>query len=329
MYNIALFGCGRIGKVHAVNIAAHPETSLYSVVDPYFEGAQSLAAQYGAKVQTVDEAMVDENVHAVLIGSATDTHAELTILAAQNGKAIFCEKPIDLSLARVRECLAVVDECKVPILVGFNRRFDPQFKRVKDQLNQGVVGKAESLLIVSRDPEPPHADYVGVSGGMFRDMTVHDLDMARFIMGKNPTTVYATGSNVVDPAIGEAGDIDTAVIVMEFEGGATATIMNSRRSGYGYDQRLELHGEKGMLKANNMLESLIEAWGENGLVAEKPHPFFLERYEAAYKAEWAHFVDVLAGRAECSCTGTDGEYALVLAEAALESLEKGQKVSIK
>ena len=328
MFNIALFGAGRIGKVHAVNINSHEETNLYSVIDPYLEGAKAISEAYDAKVQTIDEAMKDPNVHGVCIGSATDTHAELTILAAQNGKAIFCEKPIDLSLERVRECLAVVNECKVPMLVGFNRRFDPQFRKVRDQLNAGVIGKAESLLITSRDPSPPPAEYSEVSGGMFRDMTVHDLDMARFIIGEKPVSIYANGSCVVDPAIGEAGDIDTAVIIIEFESGATATIINSRRSGYGYDQRMELHGEKGLLKANNMLENLVENWGENGCTSEKPHPFFLERYEAAYVAEWSHFADVLAGRCEVSCGGYDGEYALVLAEAALKSLKTGTKIAL-
>ncbi len=328
MINVALFGCGRIGKVHAVNIASHAETNLYSVIDPYVEGAMALAEQYGAKVQSVEEAMTDENVHAVLIGSATDTHADLTILAAQHKKAIFCEKPIDLSLERVRECLKVVDEHKVPMLVGFNRRFDPQFAKVKEQLGLGVIGKAESLLVTSRDPSPPPAEYSAVSGGMFRDMTVHDFDMVRFIMGRNPISVYAQGSSVVDPEIGKAGDIDTATVIFEFEDGATATVLNSRRSGYGYDQRIELHGESGLLKANNMLENLVEVWGENGLTSEKPHPFFLERYNEAYKAEWNHFVDVITGRAECSCTGADGEFALVIAEAALESMATGKKVKI-
>ncbi len=272
--------------------------------------------------------MTDPEIDAVCIGSATDTHADLTMMAAKNGKAIFCEKPIDLSLERVRECLSVVKRYEVPMLVGFNRSFWPQFRKVKEQFGAGVIGKAESLLITSRDPSPPPAEYSEVSGGMFRDMTVHDLDMARFIIGDEPVSIYASGSCVVDPAIGHAGDIDTATIIIEFKNGATATIMNSRRSGYGYDQRMELHGEKGLLQANNMLESLVEHWGETGCNAEKPHPFFLERYEAAYISEWSHFVDVIAKRCQPSCNGDDGEYALVLAEAALESLKSGKKVSL-
>lgn len=326
MFNIALFGAGRIGQVHAVNINNHPETNLYSVIDPYLEGAQKLVDSYQAKIQTVEEAMADPNVHGVCIGSATDTHANLIELAAINGKAIFCEKPIDLELSRVRDCLAVVEKHNVPMLVGFNRRYDPQFRQLKEQLGAGTIGKAESLLITSRDPSPPPAEYSQVSGGMFRDMTVHDLDMARFIIGEDPVSITAHGSCMVDPAIGEAGDIDTAVLVLQFPSGVMATIVNSRRSGYGYDQRLELHGEKGLLQAGNMKENLVQHWGEVGCTSAKPQPFFLERYQDAYIAEWQHFADVLAGRCKPECSGIDGEFALVLAEAALESMKSGKTV---
>lgn len=326
MFNIALFGAGRIGQVHAVNINNHPETNLYSVIDPYLEGAQKLVDSYQAKIQSVEEAMADPNVHGVCIGSATDTHANLIELAAINGKAIFCEKPIDLELSRVRDCLAVVEKYNVPMLVGFNRRYDPQFRQLKEQLGAGTIGKAESLLITSRDPSPPPAEYSQVSGGMFRDMTVHDLDMARFIIGEDPVSITAHGSCMVDPAIGEAGDIDTAVLVLQFPSGVMATIINSRRSGYGYDQRLELHGEKGLLQAGNMKENLVQHWGDVGCTSAKPQPFFLERYQDAYIAEWQHFADVLAGRCKPECSGIDGEFALVLAEAALESMKSGKTV---
>ncbi|WP_434362878.1 inositol 2-dehydrogenase [Parasalinivibrio latis] len=328
MYNIALFGAGRIGQVHAVNIAEHKETSLYSVIDPYQEGANSLAEKYGAKVQSVQEAMADPNVHGVLIASATDTHAELIEMAAKAGKTIFCEKPVHLDIERVRECLATVKEFNVPLFVGFNRRYDPQFRKVREMLSAGAIGQAESLIITSRDPSPPPAYYVKVSGGMFRDMTIHDFDMARFIMGEDPVSVYAQGSNMVDPEIGQAGDIDTAFIVMKFPSGAMATISNSRRSGYGYDQRIELHGAKGLLTAKNMLEDQVEQWGEAGCVAAKPEHFFLQRYNAAYKAEWNHFVDVLAGRAAPECSGYDGEQALRLADMAFESLATGKEIKL-
>ena len=325
MFNIALFGAGRIGQVHAVNIANHPETKLYSVIDPYLEGAQKLASQYGAVIQDIEQAMADPKVDAVCICSATHTHADLIELAAQNGKIIFCEKPIDLAISRVRDCLATVKKYQVPMLLGFNRRYDPQFRTIKEQLAAGVVGQPESLVITSRDPSPPPAEYSKSSGGMFRDMSIHDLDMARFIIGEDPISITAHGSCMVDQAIGEAGDIDTGVIVMAFPSGAIATIHNSRRSGYGYDQRIELHGSKGVLTAGNMRENLVQHWGEQGCVAAKPHHFFLERYQAAYVVEWQSFVDVLNGGTP-DCTGADGEFALELADAALVSMKTGKTI---
>ncbi|EPG2137050.1 inositol 2-dehydrogenase [Providencia stuartii] len=328
MFNIALFGAGRIGQVHAVNIAGHKETTLYSVIDPYQPNAQALAEKYQAKVQSTEEAMQDPNVHGVLIASATDTHADLIELAAKNKKVIFCEKPVHLDLERVKACLKSVKEHNVTLFIGFNRRYDPQFRHLKNLFEQGAIGKAESLIITSRDPSPPPAEYVKVSGGMFRDMTIHDFDMARFMIGENPCSVYAQGSNVVDPAIGQAGDIDTAFIILKFPSGAMATISNSRRSGYGYDQRIELHGEKGLLTAGNIKENSVEFLSDVGCLSAKPEFFFLQRYHEAYKAEWEHFVDILAGRAESETTGTDGELALYLADKALESLKTGKEIQL-
>ncbi|WP_315708374.1 inositol 2-dehydrogenase [Brenneria uluponensis] len=328
MFNIALLGAGRIGQVHAVNIAAHKETALYAVVDPNPLNAQALSDKYHARIQTVEEVMNDPDVHAVLIASATDTHADLIELAAKSGKAIFCEKPVHLDIARVRDCLTVVEQQQVPLFVGFNRRYDPQFRRVKTLAEEGRIGKAESLLIISRDPLPPPAEYVRVSGGMFRDMTIHDFDMACFIMGEKPVSVFAQGSNLVDPAIGKEGDIDTAFVVLKFASGAMATIVNSRRSGYGYDQRLELHGAKGVLSAGNIRENMVEQWTDEGCLAAKPEHFFLQRYRDAYAAEWCHFVDVLNGRTQPECTGTDGERALYLADKALESLAQGKEITL-
>ena len=328
MFNIALFGAGRIGQVHAVNIAGHKETALYSVIDPYQANASALAEKYQAKVQTTEEAMQDPNVHGVLIASATDTHADLIELAAQHKKVIFCEKPVHLDLERVRQCLKSVKQHNVPLFIGFNRRYDPQFRHLKNLFQQGAIGKAESLIITSRDPSPPPAEYVKVSGGMFRDMTIHDFDMARFMIGEEPCSVFAQGSNVVDPAIGLAGDIDTAFIILKFPSVAMATISNSRRSGYGYDQRIELHGEKGLLTAGNIKENSVALLSEVGCLSAKPEYFFLQRYHEAYKAEWEHFVDILAGRAESETTGTDGEFALYLADKALESLKTGKEVKL-
>ncbi|MBN6363380.1 inositol 2-dehydrogenase [Providencia huaxiensis] len=328
MFNIALFGAGRIGQVHAVNIAGHKETKLYSVIDPYQPNAVALAEKYQAKVQTTEEAMQDPNVQGVLIASATDTHADLIELAAKHKKVIFCEKPVHLDLERVKQCLKSVKDHNVPLFIGFNRRYDPQFRHLKNLFQQGAIGKAESLIITSRDPSPPPAEYVKVSGGMFRDMTIHDFDMARFMIGEEPCSVYAQGSNVVDPAIGQAGDIDTAFIILKFPSGAMATISNSRRSGYGYDQRIELHGEKGLLTAGNIKENSVSLLSEVGCLSAKPEYFFLQRYHEAYKAEWQHFVDILAGRTVPETTGTDGELALYLADKALESLKTGKEVKL-
>lgn len=329
MYNIALFGAGRIGQVvHAVNIAAHPQTRLYSVIDPFAENAQKIADKYGCQIQTVEQAMQDNNIDAVLIASATDTHADLIEQAALAGKAIFCEKPVHLDMERVKACLKTVEAQKIPLFIGFNRRYDPQFKLLKERLEKGEIGKPESLLIISRDPAPPPVEYIKVSGGLFRDMTIHDFDMVRFIMGEEPESIYATGSNIVDPAIGAAGDIDTAFVVMRFPSGAMATISNTRRSGYGYDQRIELHGEKGVLSAKNIYENTVECWTDEGCTYAKPEFFFLQRYEAAYKAEWEHFVDVLNGKAAPATTGYDGQQALYLADMAFESLKTGKEIKL-
>ncbi|HDM8195310.1 TPA: inositol 2-dehydrogenase [Vibrio harveyi] len=328
MFNIALFGAGRIGQVHAVNIERSPETTIYSLIEPYEVYAEQFCAQYPqTKRQTVEETMADENVHAVCICSSTDTHADLIERAAKAGKAIFCEKPIDLDLGRVRDCLGVVNQHQVPFLLGFNRRFDPHFLSLKKALDDGQIGEPASVVITSRDPAPPPAQYSKSSGGMFRDMTIHDLDMARFILGEDPITVTAHGSCKVDPAIGEAGDIDTSVVTLTFPSGAMATIHNSRRSGYGYDQRLEVHGEKGMLQVANLTENLVSHSTEIGQVGATPKYFFLERYERAYVAEWQHFVEVLKGEAPC-CSGIDGEIALTLADAALESMQTGKTVRL-
>ena len=329
MYNIALFGAGRIGQVvYAPNIAGHFQTNLYSIVDPHVENAQKIADKYGCKIQCTEEAMQDPVIDAVLIASATNTHAELIELAAKASKSIFCEKPVHLDMARVKQCLEVVESCQVPLFVGFNRRYDPQFQLLKQRLDTGEIGKAESLLIISRDPSPPPVEYIKVSGGLFRDMTIHDFDMVRFIMGEEPESIYASGSSIVDKPIKQTGDRDTAFIVMRFPSGAMATISNTRRSGYGYDQRIELHGEKGVLSAKNILENTVEIWRDEGCTYAKPEFFFLQRYEVAYKKEWQHFVDVLNGKTQPAVTGYDGQQALFLADMALESLKTGKEIKL-
>lgn len=329
MFNIALIGAGKIGSIHADNISRHSEATLWSVVDPIAENSNRLAKKHHSRSQSLEEAMADKNVHGVWIASVSDTHADLIELAAKNGKAIFCEKPIHLDPVRVKHVLAVVKESGVPLIMGFNRRFDPQFSRVKRLADEGQIGKKESLVIISRDPSPPPIEYVKISGGLFKDMMIHDFDMARFIMGEDPVSIYAQASNLVDPEIGNAGDIDTAFVTLKFPSGAIATIVNSRRSGYGYDQRLELHGEKGLLTAGNVYENQVCNWNESGRMLAPPEPFYLQRYSEAYAAELNHFVEVMKGDVKPSCGADDGAKALVLAIMALESLQTRAEVELR
>lgn len=328
MFNIALIGAGKIGSIHADNINRHNDATLWSVVDTNIDNSNRLAKKYHAISQSVDEAMADKNVNGVWIASVSDTHADLIELAAQNGKAIFCEKPIHLDPVRVKQVLATVKETGVPLIMGFNRRFDPQFSQVKKLADEGSIGKKESLLIISRDPSPPPIEYVKISGGLFKDMMIHDFDMARFIMGEDPVSLFAQASNLVDPEIGNTGDIDTAFVTLKFPSGAIATIVNSRRSGYGYDQRLELHGEKGLLTVGNILENQVSKWNVSGRVLAPPEHFYLQRYDNAYAAELDHFVDVMRGDVPPSCGVDDGEKALLLAIKAQESLSTKREVEL-
>jgi myo-inositol 2-dehydrogenase/D-chiro-inositol 1-dehydrogenase len=320
---IALFGAGRIGKVHAENIARHPRTELAAVVDVQPEAAAALAARYRAAVGSAAAVMADASIPAIFICSATDTHAELIEAGARAGKVVFCEKPIDLSLGRVERCLRVVEETGAKLFVGFNRRFDPNFRALKRALESGEIGKPELLQISSRDPAPPGADYLRVSGGLFKDMMIHDLDMACFLMGEAPKRLSASAANLVDPEIGAAGDVDTAAVTLEFPSGALGVITNSRRASYGYDQRLEVHGEAGMLQAGNVRESTVTVSDARGVTGAKPQHFFLERYREAYRAELEAFIAVCTGEAEPEVSGAEGRLALVLAEAAQRALESG------
>lgn len=328
MINLVLFGAGRIGKVHAATIHANDAVCLAGIVDVHEPSARALAEQYGAVVMSEDEVFANPDIPAILICSATNTHADLIEKAAKSGKAIFCEKPIDLNIERVRDCLTIVKEHNAQLFVGFNRRFDKNFRAVKAALNAGDIGKAELIQISSRDPAPPPVSYIKVSGGLFRDMMIHDLDIACWLMNETPVAVSASGSAIVDKAIGEAGDVDTAIVTLEFEKGELAVITNSRRASYGYDQRIEVHGEHGMLQAENILESSLVTSTATGVTSQKPQYFFLERYEDAYKAELNHFIDVITGKAESEIDGEDGARALLLADAAVRSLETGQKQSI-
>ncbi|HJS76835.1 MAG TPA: inositol 2-dehydrogenase [Burkholderiales bacterium] len=328
MLEIAQFGAGRIGQIHAGNIAAIKDVRLRYIVDVNADAARKLAARYGARVVAERDALADREVGAVLIASSTDTHARLAIAAARAGKAIFCEKPIDLSLSKVDSCLQEVDKAGVPMFVGFNRRFDPSFSALKARLDAGEIGAVEQVVISSRDPGPPPLSYIKVSGGMFRDMTIHDFDMARWLLGEEPVEVFAMGECLVDRKIGAAGDIDSAMVLLRTGSDRMCHINNSRRAAYGYDQRIEVLGARGMLRAENLGETTVEHFGARGTVADRPLDFFLERYTDAYRAEMAAFVRALTQSTPMPVGAKDGRQALVLAEAALQSHKKKQAIRI-
>ena len=328
MLTFAQFGAGRIGQIHAGNLALNPATRLKYIVDVDQKAAKALADRHGAAVTTADAALADPDVKAVIVASSTDTHADLAIRAARAGKAIFCEKPIDLSLARVDACLAEVAKAKVPMLVGFNRRFDPSFAELKSRITAGAIGAVEQVIISSRDPGLPPLAYLKVSGGQFRDMTIHDFDMARWLLGEEPVDVFAYGSVLVDKAVADAGDIDSAMVLLRTASGKLAHINNSRRASYGYDQRIEVHGAKGRLMAGNKTPSTVELADADAVKADKPLHFFLERYADAYRHELDAFVAAVTSGKPLPVDGRDGRMALVLAEAALKSSREGRSVKV-
>ena len=317
MSNIAVIGAGRIGKIHATNATRHPGVTLKYVVDPIAAAAEELAGKTGAEVAGLDRALSDPDVDGIIVASSTDTHLDFSTRAIAAGKAVFCEKPIDLSLEKARSAKA--DLGHAPFFLGFNRRFDPNFQRLNERIRSGEMGALETLHIISHDPSPPPIDYVKVSGGMFKDMTIHDFDMARWLLGEDPVDVYSAATSIVDPAIGDAGDVDTAKIILRTKTGKICVISNSRRSGYGYDQRIEAFCAKGLLRVGNQLSSTVEGWGEDGAQSEPLQNFFLDRYAEAYRAEMTHFVEMLGGNARPLIGYRDGIAALAIAEASAES----------
>nr|WP_222857632.1 inositol 2-dehydrogenase [Rhizobium wenxiniae] len=325
---IGLLGAGRIGRVHAINIANHARSQLVAVSDVNEDAARSLADAYGAKAVSSEAILADASIDAVLIATSTDTHSDLIEKATAAGKAVLCEKPVDLSLERAQRCLNSVHGTGVPVMIGFNRRFDPNFSAIKASITAGEIGKPELLSITSFDPAPPPVAYVKVSGGLFRDMMIHDFDMANFLMGDAPKTVHAAGTSIVDPEIGKAGDVDTAVVTLTYADGRIAVIKNSRRAVYGYDQRVEVLGSEGLLSAGNVLENTVSKATKQGVTSAKPEFFFLERYMRAYAAEWNAFVATILDGAANPVSLKDGVAALALAEAATQSAKSGQAVSL-
>jgi myo-inositol 2-dehydrogenase/D-chiro-inositol 1-dehydrogenase len=326
--NVALLGAGRIGKAHAKAISSTEGAKLVGVADVFEDAAQALATAYGARVDTAENFASAGDIDAVVICTPTDTHADLIEQFARAGKAVFCEKPIDLSLERVRTCLQTVGELGATLMIGFNRRFDPHFKAVRDAIDAGRIGEVEMVQITSRDPGAPPASYIKVSGGIFRDMTIHDFDMARFLLGEEIATVYATGSVLVDPEIGKLGDYDSATVVLTTASGRQCSISNSRRTTYGYDQRIEVHGSKGVVSAENLRPVSIELATEDGYTRPPLHDFFMTRYTDAYAAEIAAFVKAIENGQAPSPGGEDGLKALALAEAALKSVAERRAVGM-
>ncbi|MCP4317000.1 MAG: inositol 2-dehydrogenase [Hyphomicrobiales bacterium] len=324
----ALLGAGRIGKVHAKAITGNSDTVLVAVMDAFEQAANDLAAAYECEVRSLDAIEAADDIDAVVICTPTDTHADLIERFAHSGKAIFCEKPVDLSVERVHACLKTVEDTGTKLMVGFNRRFDPSFQAIRTAIDEGAVGKVEQVQITSRDPGPPPAEYISKSGGIFRDMTIHDFDMARFLLGEEVTSVAATGSVLVDREIGELGDFDTASILLQTASGAQCVITNSRRATYGYDQRIEVHGSKGMVAAENQRPVMIEIANDEGYQRPPLHDFFMTRYVEAYAAEITSFIAALRNGQDISPTGEDGLKALILADAALKSATEGRIVDV-
>jgi myo-inositol 2-dehydrogenase / D-chiro-inositol 1-dehydrogenase len=323
--NIAVIGAGRIGQIHARNVAAHSAAELAGIADPDSVAAERLARATASAVITLDDAF---HADAVMICSPTTTHAGYIERGAAAGKPVFCEKPIDLSADRVRICLEKVRRSGIPLMVGFNRRFDRHFVALKQRLDAGEIGTLELLTIMSRDPSPPPLSYIATSGGLFRDMMIHDLDLARYFLGEEPVEVFAAASALVDPAIGAAGDVDTAVATLTTASGRLCQISNSRRATYGYDQRIELHGSKGLLRAGNVAVTTVEHADDAGFRTDPALPFFLERYADAYRAELDAFAAAVQTGIAPKPDGEDGLRALVLADAASESTRTGQAVRL-
>jgi myo-inositol 2-dehydrogenase/D-chiro-inositol 1-dehydrogenase len=326
---LAVLGAGRIGRVHARAIAATADARLVAVTDPVAEAAQNVASAFGCAVRELDEIVKDEDIDAVVICTPTDTHADLIERFSRAGKAIFCEKPVDLDVARAEACAKVVEETGAKVMLGFNRRFDPHFQAVHKAIEDGRIGKVEMVTITSRDPGPPPAEYIKVSGGIFRDMTIHDLDVARWLLGEEPVEVTAVGSRLVDPSLEQYGDFDTVMVQLKTATGKQCHINNCREAVYGYDQRIEVFGSTGMVLQDNLRPTTIRRWSSTATDAREPLlNFFLQRYQQAYKSELDAFVDALVDGRELPTSVHDGLKALRLAECALESANTGRTVTV-
>jgi myo-inositol 2-dehydrogenase/D-chiro-inositol 1-dehydrogenase len=327
---VAVAGLGRIGKIHLKNLCRNfSEIEVMAVMD-VFDESKAIADEFNIPVfvKDFDELLAIPELDAVIICSPTDTHADYVVKAAKAGKQIFCEKPLDLSLDRVKEVLQIVEETGVKLMLGFNRRFDPEFKKIRQLVVNDAVGDPQIIKITSRDPGPPPISYIKVSGGMFLDMTIHDFDMARYISGKQVKEVYAKGAVMIDPEIGKAGDIDTAIITLTFGDGTMAVIDNCRKAVYGYDQRLEVFGSKGMAQAENNYPNNHKLYTESGVSGDLPLHFFLERYDASYNQEIREFIDALVSGGKMPVDGNDGLQSIAIGLAAKKSIAENRPVSL-
>ncbi|MCB1357397.1 MAG: inositol 2-dehydrogenase [Maritimibacter sp.] len=326
--NFAVLGAGRIGQVHARAIASVPGAALVAIAEPDKTAAEAARAAFGCEIRTIDECAAAEDVDAVVICTPTNTHADLIERFARAGKKVFCEKPVDLEVERVRQALDVVAAENGTLMVGFQRRFDPDFMALKAAIDAGKIGEVEMITLTSRDPGPPPYAYIKVSGGIFRDMTIHDFDVARWLLGEEVATVQAAGSVLTDPEIGRLGDYDSINVILTTASGKQCTITNTRRATYGYDQRIEVHGSKGSVSAENHREANIEIANAEGYLRPPLLNFFMSRYVAAYANEIAAFVQAVSDGTTPPTTGEDGLKALELAVAARKSAETGQAVRL-
>ena len=328
---VGIIGAGRIGRVHAQSIAyGIPEARIVAISDPYFPGAEKAAKDFGIPQAVADyhEILNNPDIDAVLICSPTPTHADIAMEAARAGKHIFCEKPIDTTIAKILQTKTVVEEAGVKMQIGFNRRFDHNFNRIHKLAQDGSLGTIQMILITSRDPEPPSPEYAKSSGGMFLDMTIHDFDMAVFQSGSEVTEVYAVGAVTVDPEIGKAGDIDTAIITLKFANGALGVIDNCRQAVYGYDQRVEVFGTKGSAVAENDTETSVKISTKDAVCTDKPLYFFLERYMRSFQSEMKAFIDSILNDKPVSVSIDDGLRPILIAMAANKSLKENRPVLI-
>jgi len=328
--NVAVAGLGRIGKIHLKNLARNfSQIRLVAVMD-LLDESKTLAEEFNVPVfvKSFEELLAVPDLDAVVICSPTDTHADYVIQAARAGVQIFCEKPLDLSLERVQEVLEVVKKEGIHLMLGFNRRFDPEFKKIRQLVEEGAVGDPQIIKITSRDPGPPPVSYIERSGGMFLDMTIHDFDMARYISGKEVKEVYARAAVKVDPEIGRAGDVDTAVITLTFEDDSLAVIDNCRKAVYGYDQRLEVFGSKGMAQAENNFPNNHKLYTEKGSSGDLPLHFFLERYETSYLQEMREFIEALNSGKGMPVDGSDGLISIAIGLAAKKSIQENRPVQL-